>query len=543
MPMSRAGSNEDAAGRPAWRGPTTRVARGLGDVLLSLFGAILLTAHLASDLYLPLSYVGLVPWVYLFGIRERRASWLAYVIGAGTYWTIYHAFLSSYATWAPLLAIILFGVPLLPFPILLRAARKLRIPWVATVPVAWVATEFVFAHIALGRVADASLGYSQAPVLSLIQVADLGGVYFVSFVVAMMNGAVADVVAARAWTPRRIWRSPARTSLAAAVATLLVANIYGVWRLSVLRTEPGPVVGIVQPAVDHTGHNTFSVYGPTVYMTAQAWDTAGKVDLIVWPENAIQDYLDRFAVYERDLMWLARRAGAPLLIGSYGRHPDAPTVSTNMVVLAGPDGFTGERYDKIRLMPWMEYVPFTSLLTLFGADLEKYHARFAASVVGYNTTGSSRYKGERVTVFRWPGLPPFSSLICFETMDPSLAREAARNGARMLVNPTSEGRVGTRLQLQMLRISAMRAVETRLPVVRAGNMGISAYVLPDGRLQHVVRGLRRQAVVFEPALGTERVRLAAPGQSPYVAIGDTFAWLMLGLALGGTGWSFTRRIA
>lgn len=515
----------------------------MGDVLLSLFGAVLLTAHLASDLYLPLSYVGLVPWVYLFGIRERRASLFAFVAGAGTYWTIYHAFLSNYVWWMPLLTVVFFGVALLCFPVLLRAGKKLRIPWVVTVPIAWVATEFVFAHVALGRVADMLIGYSQAPVLSLIQVADLGGVYLVSFVVAMMNGAVADVIAVRAYTPGRVWRSRARMSLAAAVGTLVAANIYGVWRLSALRTEAGPRVGVVQPAVDHAGHNTFSVYGPTVYMTAQAWDTVGKVDLIVWPENAIQDYLDRFAVYEQDLMWLARRAGAPILVGSYGRHPDAPTVSTNMMVLAGPDGFTGERYDKIRLMPWMEYVPFTPLLTALGGDLAKYHARFAARIIGYNTTGSSTYKGERVTVFRWPGLVPFASLICFETMDPSLAREAARKGARLLVNPTSEGRVGTYLQLQMLRISALRAVETRLPVVRAGNMGISAYVLPDGRLQHIVRGLRRKAVVFEPALGTQRVRLAAPGQSPYVRIGDVFAWTMLALSLGAFGWSLTRRLA
>jgi len=509
--------------------------------VLSLFGAVLLTAHLTSDLYLPLSFVGLVPWVYQFGIRERRASLFSFVVGAGTYWNIYHAFLGNYAWWFPLLMVLAFGAAYLSFPIFLRAGKKLRIPWVVTVPVAWVATEFIFAHVSLGRVADALLGYSQAPVLSLIQIADLGGVYVVSFVVALVNGAIADIIAARAWSPRRLWHSRARMSVAAAAVMLVLANVYGVWRLRVLRTEPGPLVGVVQPAVDHSGYNTFSVYGPTVYMTAQAWDSVGKVDLIVWPENAIQDYLDRFAVYEQDLMWLSRRAGAPILFGSYGRHPDAPTVSTNMVSLAGPGGFTGERFDKIRLMPWMEYVPFTPLLTALGSDLAKYHARFAATIVGYSTTGSSAHKGEHVTVFRWPGLPPFSSLICFETMDPSLGREAVRRGARMLINPTSEGRVGTRLQLQMLRVSALRAVETRLPVVRAGNMGISAYVFPDGRLQHVVRGLRRSAIVFEPALGLQRVRLAAPGQSPYVRIGDLFAWTMLVVALAGLGWSVTQR--
>ena len=536
MPTSPAGS------RPADE-PDTRFRRALlaaGDLLLSMIGAVLLAAHLWSDLLLPLAYVGLLPWVWLYGLRERRASLLSFVIGAGTFWTIYHAFLAQYTWWTPIAAVFMFGVPWLPFPLLLRAARRLSLPWALKLPVAWVASEFIYGHIAIGRVADTLIGYSQAPILSLIQVADLGGIYLVSFIIAAINGALADVIAHRAFGPRRWWRSGARTPMAAALLLLVGANLYGRWRLVVLKTEPGPRVGVVQPAVDHTGSNVFSVYGPTVYMTAQMWDTAGKVDLIVWPENAIQDYPDRFAVYEHDLAWLSRRAGAPIIFGSYGRHPRAPYVATNTVYIAGPDGYAEGRYDKIRVMPWMEYVPFVDLIARVSRDGAKRYAHFAANVVGYATAGSGRYKGERVTVFRWPGLPPFSTLICFETIEPALARAAVRGGARMLLNPTSEGAVGARLQLQMLRISALRAVETRLPVVRAGNMGISAYVAPNGALQSVVRGLRQRRVINEPAIATQRVSLAVPGQSPYVRIGDVFAWAVLFAAAAGVAWSFRR---
>lgn len=541
MPTSGAGSEPRPTGAAARARRLGRgLARRVGDLALALAGAVLLAAHLRSDALLPLSYVGLVPWVYLWGIRERRAGWATFVIAAGTYWVLYHTFLASYAWWVPVLMVFVYGLPFLPFALLLRIARRSHLPWAATVPVAWVSTEWIFAHVALGRVADMLVGYANAPVLSLIQVADLGGVYLVSFVVALVNGAVADVVATRAWSPQKLWRSRARWSLAAAAALLVAANVYGFLRLRALRMVPGPRIGVVQPAIDHTGYNTFTVYAPTVALTARAWDAPGKVDLIVWPENSIQDYLDRFGLYEEDLKWLARRAGAPVLVGSYGRHPAAPAVTTNRVSLAGPDGLTPTRYDKIRLMPWMEYVPFTPVLAAVAPDVAKYHARLTSALIGYATAGSSEYKGERVTVFHWPGLPAFAALICFETMDPTLAREAAAGGARVLLNPTSEGLVGTRLQLQMLRISALRAVETRMAVVRAGNMGISAYIAPDGRLQRVVRGMERGAVVFDPAIDTQRVLLSSDERSPYVRLGDAFVFLVLATATAGVAYALSR---
>ncbi|HEX2716266.1 MAG TPA: apolipoprotein N-acyltransferase [Gemmatimonadaceae bacterium] len=544
MPTSEAGSAPGLVRALARAGRLARgLARWTGDLALALAGAVLLAAHLRSDALLPLSYVGLVPWVWLWGIRERRAGWGTFVAAAGTYWVLYHTFLASYAWWVPVAMVFVYGLPFLPFAFLLRIARRSRLPWTIVVPVAWVSTEWIFAHLALGRVADMLLGYAQAPILSLIQVADVGSVYLVSFIVAMVNGAIADVIAARAWSPVVLWRSRARWPLAAAAGILVAANLYGLLRLRSLHLEPGPRIGVVQPAVDHTGYNTFTVYGPTVALTARTWDAPGKVDLIVWPENSIQDYLDRFGVYEEDLKWLARRAGAPLLVGSYGRHPQAPAVSTNTVTLAGPAGLSTERYDKIRLMPWMEYVPFTPFLAAVAPDLARYHARLTAAIIGYATTGSSEFRGRRVTVFDWPGLPRFSALICFETMDPTLAREAVVGGARVLVNPTSEGLVGTRLQLQMLRIAALRAVETRVPVVRAGNMGISGYIAPDGRIQSIVRGQQRGSVVFDPGVATQRVMLAAGSASPYARFGDLFVFAVLASAVAGVAYAATRRPA
>ncbi len=513
----------------------------LAPLAISLAAGTLLALPSWSDLFVGAPYLGIVPWIYLYGVRERRPPWLVFLAGVAVFWISYHRFLFGYNSWVPFVVGAIFVPVYLVFPLTLRGLRRLDLPWTAVVPVAWVATEWAVAKLSVAGVATVLLGYTQARVLSLIQIADLGGVYLVSFLIALVNGAVADVGvlvsgAVRDGVP---WKRRAFAVPAAALLFVLLANVYGLWRLRTLATEPGPRVGVVQPATPHTSTNLYGAYGPAFFMTAQAWAEPGDVDLIVWPENTIQGSLDRFAIFTPDLSWLARRSGAALLVGAYGRHPRNPSAPTNSAFLVGAEGRTAGRYDKIRLMPWSEFVPFGRLLGLIDRDLPKYYARLIEEVIGFAPAGKPESRGDEVTVFRHGGLPPFSALICFETVDPVLAREAAAGGARFLVNPTSEGQIGAALQLQMLRISALRAVETRLPVVRAGNDGISAFVGPRGDLQALLRGMHTGAYVLEPGIATERLQLARV-TTPYVRYGDVFALANVLALLGGLAWTVAR---
>jgi apolipoprotein N-acyltransferase len=149
------------------------------------------------------------------------------------------------------------------------------------------------------------------------------------------------------------------------------------------------------------------------------------------------------------------------------------------VFLFGPDGRVVDRYDKQHLVPFGEYLP----LDRFIPPLR----RFAP--LGYSCT-----PGRKATVFRLPGSgAPLSSLICFEDIVAPLSRAFVRGGARLLVNQTNDGWFDRTAQpVQHLGHSVLRAVENRVPVVRAANSGVTCWIDARGR-------------VHEPTVNSARV--------------------------------------
>src|SRR5262249_8525047 len=130
------------------------------------------------------------------------------------------------------------------FPLLMRPIRKLSLPRALTLPIVWVAVEWLRVATAVGHFDIYVLGYSQARFIRLAQIGDLLGVYGVSFLVATWNGLLAD--AYFAWrdggggfaalrADRRLVRSAY-----AVLGGFLLAVVYGALRLATLRTEPGP---------------------------------------------------------------------------------------------------------------------------------------------------------------------------------------------------------------------------------------------------------------------------------------------------------------
>ena len=130
----------------------------------------------------------------------------------------------------------------------------------------------------------------------------------------------------------------------------------------------------------------------------------------------------------------------------------------------------------------------------------------------------------------------FGVLICYEDVFPALARRFRRRGAQVLMNMSDEGWYGRRGERrQHLPMAAFRAVETRTTVVRAANTGISCFIDPCGR---VYAGVGWEADGRGPARDVEGAAAAhvmlSDVTTPYVLLGDAFAWLCLiaaGLAL------------
>ena len=195
------------------------------------------------------------------------------------------------------------------------------------------------------------------------------------------------------------------------------------------------------------------------------------------------------------------------------------TKGTALRAAVDPAGVEVDHYDKMELVPFGEYVPFGRVL---------FFVQQVVEAVGALTPGT------RAVVFDGPGDSRFGVLICYEGIFPWISRHMARDGADFLVNITNDAWYGpTSAPHQHLAQATFRAIEHRVPLVRAANTGISAVIDPDGRI-------RWRSALFEPVWHVDEI--AWPGvRTLYARVGDAFAWLCAAVSLGALTAGLTRR--
>jgi apolipoprotein N-acyltransferase len=489
-----------------------------------------------------LPYFGLVPWVILYtDDRHPRVSAAYYLWGAWLYWMIfYHPGVRFGWHVQCLLALLYVTFFLWAFPPLVRRLHGVSgLPRALTVPIAWVATEWLRTTFGPGHLEYAALGYSQATQPALIQVADLTGVYGVSFLVAAVNGLLGDLyfeLRERGWRAASLGPTRRTAWTAAGVAAAFgLAAVYGWVRLASIRDDGGgPRVAIVQPSVRHTIRNSIGVHLAQVLLT-QREIGRGTADLIVWPENAVLDNLFRPGAYLDDLAWLVGEKDAWLLLGAAGEARE-PGRTTNGAFLIDPGGAVAGRYDKQVLFPFSEYVPADAWLRRWLPGLWRSYRVLIREAWGFIPVGTA---GSAMTLFELPsasGRLAFAAVTCSENFYPPVPAEAARRGARFLAHLTSEGEAGRgAINEQLIRVCILRAVESRIPYLRAGNTGISCIIDATGRVRSLLRGRDGRTVGSVGTL-TARVPLRAGPGAVYPRTGDAFAKLCLLAAAAAWVW-------
>jgi apolipoprotein N-acyltransferase len=183
----------------------------------------------------------------------------------------------------------------------------------------------------------------------------------------------------------------------------------------------------------------------------------------------------------------------------------------NRAYLVTGDGKVASWYDKINLVPFGEYIPLRGLL---GGLVNRV-------VKGFG----DMFPGRVQTIFDFKGAR-LGVLICYESVFPDLARGAVKGGANILVNITNDAWYGdSSAPYQLLAMTAMRAVETKTPMVRVANTGISAVIEPTGAITDRTPLFKR---------GTEIETVSwRPVTTLYVLVGDVFAITCLVLTLAG----------
>jgi apolipoprotein N-acyltransferase len=375
-------------------------------------------------------------------------------------------------------------------------------------PAAWVVTEHMRNFDLFSGFPWALLGYSLYALPPARALASVGGVYGLTFLLVLVGVLV--------WAPRR----PRLRGLAiVAAAAFLGAIGPGGWGRDPTATGSTLRVGIVQASIPQEAKwdpdRAGEAFGAHLDLTRELLSGEG-VDLVVWPEASVPVFLQYEPTYRDAVSDLAREGEVFLLTGGVaverqGRGRDVRF--HNSVFALDPQGRFVDRYDKSRLVPFGEYVPFRALLGFLSG--------LATGIASGDIT-----PGERPRALRLEGLEPdhaLAPLICYEVIYPGLVREAVRAGTDVLVNVTNDAWYGrTSAPHQFLNIAAMRAAEHGLPMVRAANTGVSAIVDARG-------SIRAATPIFEKHVLRSSLPRGRLGGTPYTRFGDWVVWTCWGI--------------
>jgi apolipoprotein N-acyltransferase len=486
------------------RGPRLPLALPLALLIAALSG-VLLSLSLPPAGWWPLAFVAPIPFLWLLrGSAPGRGALLGFAFGIAYFGPLlYWILLFGELAWISL--VLMSGAYLAVFGVLAPAIWRPEHPIRSTFGLAalWTVLEWIRGAFPLGGFAWGQLGSTQleAPTLPL---ASVTGVWGVSFLVLLVAGLL--LLALERWG-----RGAARPLVLVVACGALVLAPAAI-------PIPGPEgrtfdIAVIQVNVESVEHlQGFDEDIAVAHLNIEQHLTLrdDPPDLIVWGEGALDPGAFADPATFAAVTDAIATVGAPTLAGAVVDHPDG-TQTTSTMVFDG-SGRVVDRYDKVHLVPYGEYVPFRRLLDPFIAAIDQVPV--------------DRTPGERVRTVPVPGLPPIGTPICYENSFGSIDREMVRQGAALLVvtiNNASYER--TAASEQHLGMTRLRAVENARWVVHGAVSGISAFVDPEGRVVD-----RRE--LFEPAL-MRRDIVASSRTTVYSRYGDWVPWgsLLLVLAL------------
>ncbi|MFZ2448006.1 MAG: apolipoprotein N-acyltransferase [Syntrophobacteraceae bacterium] len=487
-------------------------------LLLSILSGLLLTAGFPKPGMHYVAWVALVPLlIALRGKSGKQALLLGFVCGMAHYATamlwIWHAvyYFGGVHFALATLVLLLLGAILAPyhaiFALVARRWEKSPALLVFVLPFVWVSLEWALTHAPFSGFPWTLVGYTQSPVNRLIQFSDITGVYGVSWLVVFANTVIFGLI-------RGHFRKLGVPVLAVCV---IAALVYGSSRLDAVRgaqDNAAPfTVSIIQPNIEQS-----ILWDPSFLeanfnrlgrQSREAVKADPATDMLFWPESALPFLYgidERFTPKANEIIL---DAGKPVLFGTTAvTLADGKPALLNQAYLVDERALLKGGYAKQHLVPFGEYVPLAKLLFfvrhIVAGELEYVPGRQPGPV----------YLGDRA----------LGVLVCYEVIFPEISRETVRRGAQALMNLTNDAWYGdTGGPYQHLEISRWRAIEFRVPLVRAANSGISAAFdatgAEIGRIPLNKEGFL--AVTIRPMRSL----------SVYAKYGDVFAWLSVFTAI------------
>ena len=493
---------------------------------------IALVAALALILSFPdfnlwfLAWLGFVPLLLL--VTRRPAPWQAFFLGwlfgsvffYGTcYWLTYSMInFGGFAAWQAFAMLIPGALVLGIFPalfamVLARSIKRWGTAALLLVPLLWAAMEWGRLGIT-GQLWNA-IGYSQAYHPLLIRPARLGGVYAVGFLIVAVNAAITFALIERSYKAIIISGS---LILVLSLSFLLASQSYSHIETKnpgdavVIAIQPNVPMDLIKSTEDMTKLN--ARHFEMSETALRSLPDNGLPRLLIWPESPMNFTYGSDAAFREKLRQFATVHRTSILLNSQEVAPNDGLY--NSALLVNQEGSLVAQYDKIRLLPFGEYVPLPQWLP--GAGLIR-------GIVGDFTPGTN-YRLMPVGNVR------AGVFICIESAYPNIARQFAHDGADVLINISNDGYLGpTAVMRQHLANAIFRAVENDRSVLRVTNTGITAFIPPSGEVRDTTQPFQQEVRVWH-------ITGSSSQRSFYTVYGDVFPAVCAALTLLVFLWSF-----
>ncbi|MCS6809530.1 MAG: apolipoprotein N-acyltransferase [Bacteroidota bacterium] len=545
--------------------------------LLTLAGFLLGIGFAPSRLGI-LVYCGFVPLLIVLeqthglGQTLRRLYWTFFVFHGLSNWWV--------SSWQPeadpylmVAGIVLwighpffFAVPMLGYMALRR--RLGRASALVSLPFLWTAFEWLHS---LGEASYPwqALGYTQAYYTPVIQIADITGVWGISWIIVAVNAAWASVVLSFRDVPqsctipllqRLVYAvSCSKREIVLVLGLMLGILMYGTVRVrdyahtTLTQKLPCIHIGIIQPNINPWGKWQRNAHDQVLLhihlsdslRVAHRLARSANLDAVLWSETAIpyRILLPQYYPYFEALRAWTDSTHTAIITGLpsdriYRSRHEAPVTATAIprmfdtlylesfnsatiiqahTITTPYDALSGYSsllplHRKMKLTPFAERVPY--------AEVFSFAAKALTWSVGISGWGLGREQ-QPLSLVRSTDTVHIGMIICIESIYPSFVAEYARRGARLLAVITNDGWFNhTPGPEQHYMIAALRAVETRRYLARCANTGVSGFITPLGT------SLQRTAVDTQQALATALPLCSST--SLYVAWGD---WLPLASCL------------
>jgi apolipoprotein N-acyltransferase len=454
----------------------------MGAILTALAAALLTAANYFPKLYF-LSWIGFLPFLYYIYIMRKDElnykviffnGWhLGFWILAFTANFLYHSI--KLYTGAPFFLIIIMLILLFSFLALIYAvffliyfyleqnlfANKKFRPFLFAL--CWTAMEFSRYYL-LSFFPLANLSYTQTEFLSFIQLAEIGGIWILSFILVLINSLLFQLI-----FQKKLKNIFIIVILFTAVFSF--ANFKAQPEQKNIKTANGDQnieIGIITTEIEQNQKWALKQLNQNIKLTLGAVSDLKKAELIIAPETNITfDFHANIDYRKEFLKKIAAEAKNPIQIGSLAGK-DSVSGRYNSSFLISESGKILSRYDKNYLLYFGETYPFLELLNRF---------------TSYNF--SSLNAGEEEFLFKTKNLQ-WKTVICSEILYPSYVKLEAKE-VDFIVNQTNEGWFNNSRLVKniMWQAAVIRAVENRVPIIKTGNYSYNGIIYPTGEYKKV----------------------------------------------------------